>query len=383
MLTYTELVALARSLRSEHVLSVYVDTSVDDPAVRRAWRVQLDHSLKELRASLEGSPHSERELFERCVTLLEGQFPTVAGSNGARGWVTFITAGGVRHAERLPISTPTFAAWSTGISVAPYIRALKQARPVIVVLADARKATTYRYLGGRLQIVETVRAHVTIEPPTHMGDAPRSGFHPGVRGATGRDDSQRTLAEGTDRMLRDVAVRVVRLAGPDGWMLSGGIPRIAEHLAALLARSAPGRVLRPDSLDIHASDAEVEAAAREAASALRNASDLRLIEEVIEQGPGSGLVALGPAATQRVLAQSRVRELYFTHRYLDEHSPDAEAAVRAAIDQDAQVEEVSGEAAQRLDEHGGLGARLRFRLANASEAASIAENGRADHAEMG
>jgi hypothetical protein len=383
MLTHTELVALARSLRSERVLSVYIDPAVEDPAVRRTWRVQLDHSLKDLRATLADAPRDEREEFERCVTLLREQLPTVAGSGGTGGWVAFITAGGVRHAERLPVPTPTLAVWSTGIWVAPYVRAFKQARPVIVVLADARKASIYRYVGGQLELVETVRARATLKQPTHMGSAPRSGFHPGVRGATGRDDAQRVLTQGTNRMLEDVAGRVLRLAGPDGWIVSGGIPRVAEHVAALLARSAPGRVLRPDTLDIHASDAAIEAAAREGASALRNASDLHRIEEAIELGAGSGPAVLGPIATRRGLAQSRVRELYITHRYLSDHAVEAESAVRAALDQDALVEEVSGKAAQRLDEHGGVAARLRFRLADARDTTVVRETDRAERAEMG
>jgi hypothetical protein len=41
---------------------------------------------------------------------------------------------------------------------------------------------------------------------------------------------------------------------------------------------------------------------------------------------------------------------------------EAEELVRAAIDQGAMVEHVSGEAAERLDAHGGVAARLRYRV---------------------
>jgi len=342
MLDHRELVALARSLRSERVLSVYLDPSVRNPASRRAWRVQLDHSLKEQRASLAGSPHDEREQFEQCVALLDERLRDVADSNGTGGWVAFITPDGVRHAERLPVPTPTLALWSTGISVAPYVRALKESRPVIVVLADARKAAIYRYFGGRLEHVETIRARATVAPTKHMGDAPLLGFHPGVRGTTGRDYAERALAGGTERMLLDAADRAVRLAASDGWIVLGGIPRAASHMAGPLAKQAPERVARPDSLDIHASHARITAAARESASALRNATDLRRIEEAIALGGESDLIALGPAETQRALEQESVRELYFTHRYLGDHAPEIEGAVRAALEQDALVEEVSG-----------------------------------------
>jgi hypothetical protein len=159
MLTHSELAALARALSSERVLSVYLDPSVRNPASRQAWRVHLDNWLKEQRASLTNSPNEEREQFERCVALLDERLQDIADRDGLGGWVAFITSGGVRHSERLPVPTPTLANWSTGIAVAPYVCALGEIRPVVVVLADARKAAIYSYLDGKLEHVETIRAH--------------------------------------------------------------------------------------------------------------------------------------------------------------------------------------------------------------------------------
>ncbi|MDO8501828.1 MAG: hypothetical protein Q7S20_08285 [Gemmatimonadaceae bacterium] len=362
MLTYTELVMLERSLHNARVLSVYLDGTAEDFAAQRAWRVQLENSLKDLRAWLADSSHTEREQFEHCVTLLEEQLAPLSPGVGARGWVAFITPEGVRVAERLPVQMPTMAVWSTGACVAPYIRALKQTRPVVVALADARKATLYRYDREALDKVKTIHAHAVLGPPLHMGDSPRVGFHPGVRGTTGRDAAQRVLLQGTNRMLKEVSDQALRLAGTDGWILTGGIPGVSTHLAQSLADSAPGRVLDLESLDVHASEAEIAAAAEHGASTLRDASDLRQIEDIMGNANGSGLVALGPAETRHALEQSRVRDLYLTHAFIEDHAADAEDAVRKALAQGALVEEVSREAARQLDGHGGMAARLRYRL---------------------
>lgn len=364
MLTSTQLSALVDFLQRESVLSVYVDGTATDPAEQRAWRTRLDQSLKDLRAWLADSPYEERDRFERCVAMLQEQLASFARGVGTPGWVTFLTPHGVRHAEHLPVPVPTMAVWSTGICAAPYVRALKELRPVVIVVADARKATVYHYGEGTLDKRETIRAHATTEPPLHMGDAPRSGFHPGVRGATGRDEAQRARLEGTAHMLAEVVEHVTRLAAPDAWILTGGIPEVSAHLARLLSRSAPNRVRALESLDIHASEADVAAAARQGASALRDAADLRHIAEIMERADGDGLATLGPATTRLALQQSQVRELYFTHRYLEDHAADAEDAVRAALMQRAQVEEVSRDAARELDQHGGVAARLRYRLAS-------------------
>lgn len=363
MLNFSQLVALEHLLRGTRVLSVYLDGTASDPAQQRAWRVQLDHSLNDLRAWLVASPHAEREDFDQCVGLLDHELEVFTGNVGAHGWAAFITADRVHEASVLPVPMPTQAVWSTGMSVAPYMRALKEVRPVAVVLVDSKRADVHRYYLGKLEHIDTLRAHHTVMKPSHMGDAPRPGFHPGTRGDTGHDEAQRSLLVGTNRMLEDAAECAMRVAGAVGWIVTGGIPKASRQLAERLSSHARGRVLNIESLDIHASEADLAAAARVAASTLRNAMDAARIAEITDRCDATGLGALGPAATRQTLDQRRVRELYVTHRYLEDHAAQAEDAVRSAIAQRAVVEEVSGTAAEQLDAHGGMAARLRYRVA--------------------
>ena len=363
MLNRTQLVELRRALRDERVLTVYLDGSPSDPAVQRSWRVQLDHGVTELRTQLESSPREERMQFEDCVRLLD---EALAGGNPAArfpAWAAFITANGVRDAEPLSVSAPTRVLWSTGPCLAPYMRALKESRPVIVVVADARKAAVYQYRLASIELIETIRAHSVMEPPTHMGSPPRQGFHPGTRGTAGRDVTQRTLLEGRDRMLERVVERVTDAAGSDGWILIGGIKRVVARCAERLSSAAPRRVLELPALDVHSTEAEIADAARAGASALRDAHDAERIMEIAERAGADGLGTLGSAATHLALERECVRDLFLTHRYREEQPDAAEEAVRAALDQDASVEEVSGRAAELLDPHGGIAADLRFRPA--------------------
>ena len=366
MMNFSQLVALAASLRESRVLTVYLDGTATDPAQQRSWRVQLDQSLDNLRAWLIGSDHSEREAFEQCVRILEKELEAFKENVPMPGWAAFIAADRVHEASLLPVAMPTQAVWSTGASVAPYMRALKEVRPVVVVHVDSTRADVHRYYLGRLEHIATLRAHHTVMKPSHMGDAPRVGFHGGTRGDTGHDEAQRSLLAGTKRMLSEAAERTLRVAGPDGWIVTGGIPQVSLHLAGMLASRAPDRVMHDDSLDIHASRAELAAAARAGASKLRNAMDGARVSEIIDGSNATGLGAMGPAATRETLDQRRVRELYLTHHYLEKHAAEAEAAVRSAIDQGAVIEEVSGAAAEQLDAHGGIAARLRYRLAQTS-----------------
>jgi hypothetical protein len=323
--------------------------------------MQLQHSLTDLRTWLEGSSHAEREEFEKRVQMLDATLARYPVSIGAPGWAAFVATDGVRVAEQLPAPVPTLAVWSTGACLAPYIRALKQSRPVIIAVVDATKTNLYRYKFGKLDEVEIVRAHHVIQPPSHMGAQPRQGFHIPTRGSAGRDSAQRSLLAGRDRMLAETADRIGVLARDNAWILVGGTKRVTSRLAEKLATIAPNRVLELDSLDVHASEAEIIQAARTGASAIRDAFDGQRISQIAEDAGAHGLGVVGPAATRRALELTSVRELYITHRYLEDHAAEAEEAVRSALDQDASVEEVSGHAAEYLAALGGMAASLRFR----------------------
>jgi len=362
MLTYPQLVALERSLRDERVLSVYLHGAADDPATRHTWRTDLDRSLRDLRRWLAGSSHDEREAFERCVTLLDELLAPYAAGLSSPGWAGFITDGVVQDAEQLPVPMPTMAIWSTGMCVSPYIRALKVTRPVIVAVVDARLARVYCFRAGELSLLARIHAHATIDAPAHMGDAPRPGFHGGVRGETGHDAVKRARAAGAERMLREAELVVARHASPDGGLLVGGASRIATQFKKMLAASVSERVLHLESLHADGSDADIVAAAKAGASALRDATDLRQIADIASADASHDAAALGPAATRSALERRTVRELYITGRYLEDHLAEAEDAVRQALDQGAVIEQVSNGAAVRLDEHSGIAARLRYRV---------------------
>jgi hypothetical protein len=211
--------------------------------------------------------------------------------------------------------------------------------------------------------VETIRAHHVIQETAHMGTSPRQGFHVGTRGTAGRDAAQRSLLAGRDRMVSEAASRILELAGSQGWVVLGGIRRVVASLSQELEASAPGRVLALPWLDVHAETSQIAEAARVGASTLRNAYDADRVADIGNQAAAHALGVIGPAETKWALEQASVRELFLTHRYLEDHAADAEDAVRAAIEQDASVEEVSGDGAGELDALGGIAAGLRFRPA--------------------
>jgi hypothetical protein len=362
MLDRKQLTALTSPLRRQLVLSVYIDGTSSGPAQRHQWRTALDHQLKRVRELAASGSHQERMALERAIGLLDEQLAPFTGEVGAPGWVAFIGPREVHYAGLSPVRMPTLVAWDQGAHIAPFSRALAATRRAVVALVDARKADLFVWHDGHLDRIDSLHAHHAMDEPMHMGSVPRSGFHTGTRGGTGHDKVQRALNEGSARMRREVVARVLELAGADAYVLVGGTPQHRHEVATLLAESARDRLAELESLDIHATAASLTAAAREACEGLRMRELRGQVDSLIESAGGRGAAALGPETTRWALEQARVQTLYLTPRFVEEHADAAETAMRAALDQNATIEEVDDEAAARLDAHGGVAARLRYRL---------------------
>jgi hypothetical protein len=359
MLTYPDLVTLEKELREQTVLSVYLNGEGADAPTRLRWRADLRHALDDIESWLRESTHGEREAFAARRRGLEEHLDGMPGEIGALGWVAFLTEDGFRLEERVPVPVPTMAVWSTGACMAPYIRVLKEARPVIVVIVDSKQARLHRYADRDLQSLDVLTADVDFELSKHMGRPSPQGFHSGTRGSTGTDAAQNLLHKATDRMLAETAVRLTGLAGSDAWIAIGGIPTVAAAALSHLTPTLAPRALRVE-LDVHATPARIAECAREAASRLRDGHDLDRIARTIAAADAQGAGATGSVDTVRALDEGRARELFFSMQYLSKNAADLEAAVRSAFDHGTSVEHVSGEAAQQLDQVGGIAASLRY-----------------------
>lgn len=364
MLAAAELHRLVQELSDTRVLSVYLDTRVTDPAMRNAWRAALTTGLREARARI--SDDGEREAFDQAAALLEEPFPAPGGVWGSPGWVAFVTAEGRRYVADLPVQPPELVAWRDGPVVAPYLRALKQRRPVIVALVESRAAHLYRYAWGKLEALESLEAlssatdsSATAEritsPPT------RATNTPAARGAVATDEVQRKRHSAFQRMAASLGDRIAKLAGDEGWILIGGTPEWAHQAGSALPNHLGSRTLVSAALRHDAPMDDIRKAAKRAATELRGTEGRHLIDQLVNRAGGGGRAATGVPAVQRALRMQAVDVLVLSPEFLRTHERIAEDLVRSALGMGAEVEVPSGEAVARLDEAaGGIAARLRF-----------------------
>lgn len=360
MLTREKLVELYREFRDVGVLSVYVDGGQTDPAERRVWTKELELGLDAQRRRLETESPDDLEAFdaasERVVAVLD-QYKAFLPE---RGWIAFATGDGLPYAEGVPVPMPNLVRWERGLRVAPYVRALKQQRVVVTVLADRRKARIFTYRDGEATEHEEVTADLDFGDLSESGSSRRAGGHTGSRGETGTDAGQRSL-DGSAAQLQARVLDVARgLAGSDGFLILGGTPEVVAALARH-TESLDGRTLERPSMHLGMTVAEVKAAIEESASELSRRMQDTLLDTVIDSGASGGRGCLGIEATSQALRDARVDSLLIT-RSLRERDPDlADHLVGTAFEQNAAVEELSAVGADRLDSVGeGVGARLRY-----------------------
>jgi len=142
MVTTADLYELSRELADSKVLSVYLDTRLNEPALRFTGRAAAAAALRVARARIDDD--ADRLLFDRAAVAIYQELPPPDDLWGAPGWVAFVTASGVRHVGWLPVPPTSFAAWRVGPVIAPYLHALRQQHAVVVALVDSHSVGSGR-----------------------------------------------------------------------------------------------------------------------------------------------------------------------------------------------------------------------------------------------
>ena len=363
MLNHADLTKLEHALRDRTVLSIYINGENANAAERAQWRTELRKALDAIGELLGKAPHAEREAFAATRELALSEVDDYVPGEDSPGWMGLFTPREVHHAGVVPVPVPTRATWAKGANLGPCIRVLKEARPVLVVVADGARVRVHRYVDRTISFVGSFDREVEIDQAYHMSRPAPQGFSSGTRGTAGADAAQREMRKGTDTMLAEAAAKIDELASQDAWVLVGGIPGVASALHGRLNQRLNARAT-VISLDVHATDATLAETAREHASRLRAREDLERVEQVVAAKARGSTGAVGVQDTERALVNGQVRELYLTSAFVQDHTDEADDAIRRAFDEGAKVEHVSGDAAQRLDAAGGIAARLRFTIAN-------------------
>ncbi len=360
MLSHDEVVRLNQDLAGTKVLSVYLNAEETDPAARRAWRLRLNAMLKALEEGLKLAPAAERTSAAAAEALVREELERFSGQLPGRAWVGFATADRLWSIDSLPTPMPDLARWEDGAHVAPYLRAMKQARPVTVVLADRRRARIYRYSNGELREEREFLSETTTSDSTSGGSSKRASTHSGARGEARGDAAKRVEQAAAQRMIRDVLDALSEPAREGHLLVLAGHSETTSALLRALPERVRERAMEASATQTDATPAELKEAVESAASALSLRLQRALVGQVIDTTRSAGRACLGREPTERALQAGAVEILLLSRAFARAEPDVAERFVDQALEQGATVEEISEAVATELDREGGIGARLRF-----------------------
>jgi hypothetical protein len=358
MLDLADIHRLISQPDADHTLSVFlmVDVArIENQAATPGWRIWLKNALRELR-----SQHPEDETFDalrrRCEALLEPH------RGHSKGLALFLTPSSEQLFE-LPVPLTEHSIAYGRASLAPLLFAMDEyERTLIVVVDQARARFISGYMGGAQREGSHVNDVEAYDFP-HKDQMP-TGRNQGDRtaGGSNRDAFAATLEDHLRRFYQEVAVQMRQLVQDQRIrriILGGPAPSVhglKHELHDALARQVVAIVPIPQWLD----DAAVMRLALPAALEVEHRQEEALIDEVVGLARSGSRGALGLVAVEDCLARQQVELLILPW-------PVADAAMRdrlplMALRAGAQVEFVSGAAAERVNAEGGVAARLFYTL---------------------
>jgi hypothetical protein len=361
MLTRRALAELSRVHENDLVLSVYIARDGSDPGAGAAWRLRLDGTLGTIRAGLAEQGSTDLGSFDRASAAIGEALDGFGRILPHEGWLGFATADGLVHSEGLPFAPPDLVRWRQGIYTAPYTRALKSTRPVVMALLDGWRARLFEYLQGQMTPAQELAADRYSMDASDVHGSKRGTSTTGMRGETRTDYAKKFLDEESKRLRKQVVESIVHMIGDNGGGVAlCGTPKATAAVRKDLEEKLPGRIVEISQPSFDSSETELAAGAAGAASELTKARQARLLE-TCSQVPERG--SLGWRRTYHALAAGAVDTLLVARTLIESAPDDAERLVRLALAQGADVEEVGDDVGARLWKEGeGVAARLRFRL---------------------
>jgi peptide subunit release factor 1 (eRF1) len=358
------------------VLSIYLDTDQSrEIHIERGFEVVLKDMLREIRRKLDKKARQEFDVDAERVRQLVEEYRDVK-----RGLVIFCDASeNFLWRRELNVSVRNGARWEETPYLRPLIEILDEHERYAVVLTDRKQARFFTIFLGEIE--ERFQAEAPLEV-TRVNEIGKDHI-----------ESHMTIQHKADEHahlhLKHVAELTERLASIyefDRLILAGPVEATSE-LSALLPKAVSAKVVRQVSLPIKGSDALVLEETLKVEAEIEREREIELVKTLITAAAKhqKAVVKLGP--TVRAIEEQRVFQLVYADGFAPPGSQCGtcgalfaeeksvcdycgqavkgisdfiEQAAERVLDMQGKVEQLRAAAAERLQEHGSVGAFLRW-----------------------
>ena len=330
------------------ILSVYVNTNPADPQNQRerpAWLIDLKNAYRDLVEDMDPEPLRRRksqamwaETEERIIAALTEEKRT------GRGVVIFTD-----HTDDLildvPVEVPTRLYYG-----------LPQIKHLLYLFDQYRKYLVALTSDTEIRFVEVLLSR-SGEATTYDVDPDRLQALGRKTNTFAKDRRDLTYERRNTRAFAEALTEAYRACEDCERIVLAGNAKSAHAIRAALSPQVADAVIGIQPIPFEAAPSDIGTAVREIAEAYEVEQDEKVVDRVISSSQSGGAALFGVDAVKGAMSEGRVRELVLPHPI------DAEifdALVVDAARRSTPVEFVTGPAAEKLEQEGGLGAVLHY-----------------------
>ncbi len=344
-----------------HTLTITLEVNPalpENQAVTPAWRIWLKNALKDVEAGLDThQAEAWRAIRPRLDAFFQDYTPQ------SRGLALYLGQG-LERVYELSVAFENRAVFGAPV-IAPLLWAVDEYEPYLIIQVDQEKAQFLTaYLGGAgteetitLELSSEDWRQYTLVPSTAATVSSGGG---GITQGSHRDRFMDRVDEQIERFHRQVVSQAQELIKKNGAqrIILAGSEEAAHAVRRLMPEALAQAVIAILPIPLRAAPHDVLAQALPVALDYERKHEVRLVDQVIGMAKAGGRGALGRDAVLAALEQRRV-EVLFVPWPLTDRDLRSRLSVQA-FEAGSDIEMVRGAAADKLDEAGGLAARLYY-----------------------
>jgi hypothetical protein len=323
-----------------------------------AWRIYAKNALRDIEANLK---ENQLEDWQGLRQRVEGFLETYAVKG--KTLALYIAKDDFFESYDLPMAIENQSAYGAPLLL-PLLWAIDEYEPALVVLVDSEKADFLKVFLNNAD----ANSRMTLNFDFDFSDS-YYAFRPGgAREGTGfthssqKDDAAAVLQTHLEQFYRDVVAEIeTRLDGIKiKRLILGGNEEAAKQVQNLLSEKQAAMSMGFVPIPFITNEKGIVEAISQVSLTDERNQELDLVNSIIDLAKSGGRGALGKKEVEQAITFRQIELLVLP--YPPRNEDQALKWIREVFNMAGSVEFVDGEAAERLEEEGGVAARLYYRI---------------------
>ena len=347
---------------NDNTLTLYLSVDpayIENQSQTPAWNIWLKNAIKDIESSLDDH---QQPAWKQIINRLDEHF-NMYQPNG-RTLVIFMDEDH-KYIQELPLTMQNRKHFGKP-HVAPLLWAMDEYEQYLIVMIDKEKAAFRKAYLGNLQ----TESEMTIDLEYDWGEKtlmPASGGDgQALRQGNNREAFEDMIEAHQDRFYQSVADEVQDLLKKQPMrLILGGNERSANVVESKLHSSVSTHLVSILSIPMDANDKQVMDRIWQTAYNYERNFDFDIVEEVTSMAHANGRGVLGREDLETAMERQQVEQIIMPYNLLQDDPDYAQELTLWSLENNRSIEFVHGQAATKIENAGGIAARLFYSLETA------------------